>query len=89
MATYTINSRKYGPLTFFCPDGGGYMRLESAGYPGTLGKQCCKDGSFYGSPILSNPDTLAADAKSWWRSWLRNNTGQPLLIQFMTFKYFP
>lgn len=77
MARFVIKTRceDHGALEFFVPDQGGYVRLERAGRPGTLGDQICYGGDFRGSTITATPETLASEARKWWRArrrWLRN-----------------
>lgn len=56
------------PLEFFCPDGGGYIRLETPGRPGTLGRQICRGGGLTGSTLSACGE---ADFKSECRKWYR------------------
>jgi hypothetical protein len=72
MATFTINTRNHGPKTFFVPDNGGYVRLESAGRQhGTLGSQICYGGGFRGNTVTADRDTLETVARKWWKDHLR------------------
>lgn len=66
----TINTRKYGPQTFFMNGGGGYVYLETQGKPGTLGKQICSGGGFTGSTLSATPDTFEAVCRNWHRKHL-------------------
>jgi hypothetical protein len=67
MARTTINTHNVGPLTFFAPDGGGYVRLESPGKSGTLGQQICEGGDTMGSTLTANASNLGAVARRWLR----------------------
>jgi len=74
--TITPRDKSAEPLDFFCPDGGGYVRLESAGCPGTLGRQICYGGRFTGNTIRA--DTEAAfhrEARAWYRAARRYALG--------------
>lgn len=72
MATFTINSRDHGTKTFFVPDQGGYVRLESGRNHGTLGQQICYGGGYRGNTVTATADTLEAVARKWWKQYLRN-----------------
>ena len=65
MARITINTRDVGALTFFVPDAGGYVRLESSGKSGTLGQQICEGGGTMGSTLSASESTLATVARRW------------------------
>ena len=42
---FTIKSRKTGEIfSFYAPDSGGYVHLESPGRPGSTGAQICRGG---------------------------------------------
>ena len=42
---FTIKSRKTGEIfSFYAPDSGGYVHLESPGRPGSTGAQICREG---------------------------------------------
>lgn len=69
MARFTIKTRTNGDMDFFVPDAGGYVRLESDGKSGTLGKQICEGGGFMGSTIMADEKTLEAKARRWYRSF--------------------
>lgn len=71
MATFTIKTRAHGDKTFFVPDQGGYVRLESGGNHGTLGKQICYGGGFRGNTITADAASLEVVARKWWRQHLR------------------
>lgn len=66
-----INSRKFGEVTFWAPDSGGYVRIDMNG---KLGLQICHGGYFYGSTIdtIGNKDYFKQICKKWWRSFLKN-----------------
>lgn len=67
----TITPRAAGaaPLHFFCPDGGGYVRLESPDRPGTLGRQICHGGNLTGSTITANDESdFRAECRRWYRA---------------------
>lgn len=65
MARITINTRDVGALTFFVPDAGGHVRLESGANHGTLGQQICDGGRTIGNTLVANKSTLAAVARRW------------------------
>lgn len=65
MARITINTRDVGALTFFVPDAGGYVRLESGANHGTLGQQICDGGGTMGNTLSADKTTLAAVARRW------------------------
>ena len=65
MKRITINTRNVGPLTFFVPDSGGYVRMESPGKSGTLGDQICDGGAFMGSTLRASENTLGTVARRW------------------------
>ena len=67
MARIIIKTRKEGEMSFWCPTGGGYVRLESEGRPGTLGQQICEGGGLMGSTIESTEATLGDVARKWLR----------------------
>lgn len=71
MARFTIKPRigTVGELEFFVPDAGGYVRLESAGKPGTLGRQLCAGGGFSGNTLTASETTLPSVARRWYRQW--------------------
>ena len=72
MATFTIKSTKHGDQTFFVASNGGYVRLERGNNHGTLGKQICYGGSFYGSTVTATEATLGTEARKWWKHYLKN-----------------
>lgn len=69
MARFTIKTRTNGDMDFFVPDNGGYVRLESAGKAGTLGRQICTGGSFSGNTLTANEKTLESVARRWYRAY--------------------
>lgn len=76
MARITIKSRKVGHKTFWMPDTGGYVRLESDGKTGTLGRQICYGGGFRGNTVSSTPDTFEADVRKWWRAYIKSDLAE-------------
>ena len=75
MATFTINTRNHGQATFFvrdsATDNSGYVYLESAGKPGTLGKQICAGGDFSGETLTATVESLEKVARAWHRKHLQ------------------
>ena len=69
MARFTIKTRTNGDMDFFVPDAGGYVRLESAGELGTLGKQICAGGGFMGNTLSASEKTLETVARRWYRAY--------------------
>lgn len=69
MARFTIKTRTNGDMEFFVPNGGGYVRLESDGRSGTLGRQICYGGGFMGNTIMADEKTLEAQARRWYRAY--------------------
>lgn len=69
MARFTIRTRTNGNMTFFVPNSGGYVYLESAGRYGTLGKQICEGGGFSGNTITADEQTIEAKARRWYRAY--------------------
>jgi hypothetical protein len=69
----TINSRIYGPQTFWMPDTGGYIRLERGANHGTLGTQICEGGGFRGATLCATPDTFEQVVRRWWKQRMRDN----------------
>lgn len=46
---FTIKSRKTGEIfSFYAPESGGYVHLESPGHSGNTGAQICCGGGFMG-----------------------------------------
>jgi hypothetical protein len=69
----TIKSRKLGQeFSFFMPDNGGYVRLESAGHPGTLGKQICYGGNFAGMTVHASPATFKKECHRWYANYIKD-----------------
>ena len=70
MARFIIKTRINGDMAFFVPDGphGGYVRLESPGCHGTLGRQICDGGTFRGNTIRATAETLEFTARRWYRA---------------------
>ena len=67
MARIIIKTRTEGEFTFWCPTGGGYVRLETEGRPGTLGQQICEGGGLMGSTLEATEATLGDVARKWLR----------------------
>ena len=67
MARIIIKTRKEGEFSFWCPTGGGYVRIESEGRPGTLGQQICEGGGLMGSTLEATEATLGDVARKWLR----------------------
>lgn len=70
MATFDIKTRDLGEIRFSCRDDGGYVRV-SGGDIGE-GRQPCDGGTFRGSTIRANADSLERVAGAWWKQFLRN-----------------
>jgi len=76
---FTINSRKFGPQTFWAnekTDGQvplAYVYLEDRG-PGTTGSQICEGGGFMGNTVMCNgtQEGLERAARRWWKQRLRD-----------------
>jgi hypothetical protein len=71
---FTIKSRNEGDFNFWCPDNGGYIYLELEGKPGTLGKQICHGGGFFGSTMScsNRPSDFEATCRYWYRKYRQN-----------------
>lgn len=70
---FTIKSRKTGEIfSFYAPDRGGYVHLESPGRPGSTGAQICRGGGFMGSTLFcdASEDDLASVARKWYRQYM-------------------
>ena len=70
---FTIKSRKTGEIfSFYAPDNGGYVHLESPGRPGSTGAQICGGGRFMGSTLYcgASEDDLASVARKWYRQYM-------------------
>lgn len=66
MARISIVSKSgHTEFDFWCPDSGGYVRLESENRSGTLGTQICEGGGTRGSTLSANAETLEKVAKKW------------------------
>ena len=70
MTRLVIKSRILGEQSFFMPDNGGYIRLESEGRSGTLGAQICEGGTFRGDTISASPTTFESECRKWHRTRL-------------------
>lgn len=68
----TIHSRLDGPLSFWMPDNGGYVRIERDHDTGTLGQQICYGGYYRGNTVSSTPDSFPRDVRRWYRAYRRN-----------------
>ncbi|HDU3662925.1 TPA: hypothetical protein ACN7S9_004244 [Klebsiella pneumoniae] len=70
---FTIKSRKTGEIfSFYAPDRGGYVHLESPGHSGNTGAQICRGGGFMGSTLScgASVDDLASVARKWYRQYM-------------------
>ncbi|HDT1625589.1 TPA: hypothetical protein QHS84_005044 [Klebsiella quasipneumoniae subsp. similipneumoniae] len=70
---YTIKSRKTGEIfSFYAPDSGGYVHLESPGHSGNTGAQICRGGGFMGSTLScgASVDDLASVVRKWYRQYM-------------------
>ena len=70
---FTIKSRKTGEIfSFYAPDRGGYVHLESPGHSGNTGAQICRGGGFMGSTLScgASEDDLASVARKWYRQYM-------------------
>ncbi|HBQ8109603.1 TPA: hypothetical protein L8T17_004644 [Klebsiella pneumoniae] len=70
---FTIKSRKTGEIfSFYAPDSGGYVHLESPGNSGNTGAQICRGGGFMGSTLScgASVDDLASVARKWYRQYM-------------------
>ena len=71
---FTIKSRKKGEIfSFYAPDSGGYVHLESPEHSGNTGAQICRGGGFIGSTLScgASEDDLASVARKWYRQFVR------------------
>lgn len=71
---FTIKSRKTGEIfSFYAPDSGGYVHLESPGHSGNTGAQICRGGGFMGSTLScgASVDDLASVARKWYRQYMK------------------
>jgi hypothetical protein len=69
MARFTIKTRTNGDMEFWVRDEGGYVRLESDGCTGTLGRQICEGGGFMGATVMADAQSLEAKARRWYRAY--------------------
>jgi hypothetical protein len=60
-------------FSFWAPDSGGYVRLESDGKIGTLGRQICDGGCFSGDTVRATPENFKSTCRRWYRSHTRNS----------------
>lgn len=70
---FTIKSRKTGEIfSFYAPDSGGYVHLESPGHSGNTGAQICRGGGFMVSTLScgASVDDLASVARKWYRQYM-------------------
>lgn len=70
---FTIKSRKTGEIfSFYAPDSGGYVHLESPGHSGNTGAQICRGGGFMGSTLScgASVDDLTSVARKWYRQYM-------------------
>lgn len=72
----TINTRRHGELTFFCPAYGEYVWVDMNGKPGTLGMQICDNGHLSGSTLSWYYDDFESFCRKWWRAYLRNERAE-------------
>lgn len=64
-----ITSRKTGEtFSFWMNDNGGYVYLQTAEKPGTLGQQICAGGRTLGSTITAEPESFKAVCRRWYRA---------------------
>jgi hypothetical protein len=70
-----VRASSHETLSFFCPDSGGYVYLESGGRVGVTGIQVCQDGGFAGHALRATPETLPRVARAWRRAYLRQRHG--------------
>lgn len=72
---YTINSRKFGKLSFFVRSDAattntGYVYFECGGRVGTSGYQICRGGIFMGDTLCASTQSLERVVKQWHRQRL-------------------
>ncbi|SLV73981.1 Uncharacterised protein [Klebsiella pneumoniae] len=70
---FTIKSRKTGEIfSFYAPDSGGYVHLESPGHSGNTGAQICRGGGFMGRTLScgASVDDLVSVARKWYRQYM-------------------
>ncbi|VGK21284.1 Uncharacterised protein [Klebsiella pneumoniae] len=71
---FTIKSRKTGEIfSFYAPESGVYVHLESPGHSGNTGAQICCGGGVMGSTLScgASEDDLASVARKWYRQFVR------------------
>lgn len=70
-----IKSRKAGKtFQFWAPDGGGYIRIEDEGKPGTLGKQLCYAGGFTGVRLeAKDVQQFEVMCRKWYKHHMAKN----------------
>ena len=70
---FTINSKKYGPVTFSRP-GPYYIYVNLNGKSGILGQQICDYGCLLGSAIgttHNDQEDFERICRRWWAAYLR------------------
>lgn len=74
MATFTIKSRTHGPVTFYVMGSGRepYVKYAKGNHADSTSRQICYGGYTSGNAITATPDTLEAEARRWWRQYLKN-----------------
>ncbi len=75
--TITPRDKTAEPAHFFCPDGGGYVRLETDKHEGTLGRQICYGGDLTGTAIrVDDEDEFKRECRRWYRAARRADLGR-------------
>lgn len=60
-------------FSFWMPNNGGYVYLESTGNPGTLGKQICSGGGFTGNTLSAYCKSgFESTCRKWYRRYIRD-----------------
>lgn len=59
----TIKTKKYGTADFYCPDNGGYIRLNSES-----GKPICERGCLHGINLSAKPENLQQICYEWMKA---------------------
>jgi hypothetical protein len=80
---HTINSRKFGEVTFFVQSNGGYIFVDLNKKPGTLGNQICDGGELMGNTISYHGDrnrdlhqeSFEKICNNWFRKYRDNYRG--------------
>lgn len=76
---YTIVPRKhtqFGEFSFWMPNDGGYIYLQSKGQSGTQGRQICRGGGFMGDTLSARgEDQFYKICKNWYRQYMQNQAG--------------